>query len=122
LEDYLNIRKAVIAILILVSLCWTSLAQDKDETEAQMLCQYWFDLGLHNMENPEPFFEKAIEVCPDCALPYYWLARYYGNSEKETEAVDMFKTYLKVVDRDDPQETARIEAAEDYIKGVRLEE
>jgi len=118
----LNIRKAVIAILILISLHGTSLAQDKNETETQVLCQYWLDLGLHNMENPEPFFKKAIEVCSGCALPYYWLARYYGNSGREAEAVDMFKTYLIVVDRDDPQETARIKAAEDYIKGVRSEE
>lgn len=115
-------KTAVIAILILISLYGTTFAQDKDETEAQMLCQYWFDLGLHNMENPEPFFKKAIEVCSGCALPYYWLARYYGNSGRETEALVMFKKYLEVVDKNDPQETARIKAAEDYIKGVRLEE
>jgi len=114
------LRMIAIAIMILISLHGTSFAQDKDETIAQ--AQYWLNLGLCNMENPKPFFKKAIEVCSGCALPYYWLGMYYCNSGKETEAIDMFKKYLKLVDKNDPQETARIKAAKDYIKGVRLKE
>jgi len=79
----------------------------------------WYNLGLINIDNPELFFKKAIEANPKFAPPYYWLAMYYKQCGKEVESIEYFDRYLKVVDRNDPQEKSRIKVAEDAVKGVK---
>ncbi|MFC1667656.1 tetratricopeptide repeat protein [Candidatus Omnitrophota bacterium] len=82
----------------------------------------WYNLGLLHMDNPELYLKKAIEANSKFAPSYYWLALYYSKGDRITESIEYFEEYLKVVDKNDPIEEARIKVAEDYIKGVRLEE
>jgi len=79
----------------------------------------WYNLGLINMDNPDFFFRKAIETNPKFSPSYYWLAMYYKQCGKEVESIEYFDRYLKVVDRNDPQEKGRIKVAEDAVKGVK---
>lgn len=81
----------------------------------------WYNLGLLNMDmdDPEYYFEEAIEVNPEFSPPYYWLASYYCKAKKKTESIKYFEEYLKVADKDDPQEKDRIEMAGYFIKEMK---
>lgn len=79
----------------------------------------WYNLGLINMDNPEFFFKKAIGANSAFAPAYYWLAYYYYNSGKMEGSELYFEKYLKVADKNDPQEQSRIKEAQNMILKIR---
>lgn len=82
----------------------------------QKLYLSWYHLGLIHMDNPEPYFTKAIETNPDFALSYYWLAMYLKQCDRNAEAASYFRKYLETVDRGNLQEHGRIEVAEKELE------
>jgi len=83
------------------------------------ICLSWYNLGLSNMDNPERYFKNAIEADPQFSPPYYWLASYYCKTKKENESIEYFERFLRVADKDDPEEEGRIETAKFFIEELK---
>ena len=80
----------------------------------------WYTLGLlHiNTKQGNDYFLKSIEVNPDYALPYYYLAFTYFNHKAYKEAAILFTKYLEVA-KDDPSEVDRYKAVQEILNKMR---
>lgn len=79
----------------------------------------WYNLGLIYIDTEEGnnYFKKAIEVKPDFAPPYYWLAYTYCRMRKDKDAIPVFEKYLEVAEGDQ-NEIGRISVAEKVLKDL----
>jgi len=79
----------------------------------------WYNLGLIYIDTEEGnnYFKKAIEVKPDFAPPYYWLAYTYCRMRKDKDAIPVFEKYLDVA-KGDPNEIGRIGVAKKVLEDL----